>query len=739
MTSTGTNMRRYGEYTNDKRRGIRDRISTLSLVVFVLFTYCESNSSTYGQEETDRIVFFSIPIAVDNANILANPSPNSYRTGTISKGRYVEVYFREANGYCAVRPPQGSFSWINGKFVVEEGDKLGKIVSPNGKSIPSRVGCESLYESKVVQIGLKNGQKIRILDKIQLSDNSVWYKIAPPPGEFRWIDGKNLVQDEAIRSLPSKLTFQSEYLTNYENRRFIDEDSRSSSTQQISNLDEELTITLPLSQDDVDAENNEFVPNNAVQNESANITERRAANSEFAAKGSENNYKIEVSKLNADVFQALKKTPLVEDEIKLLELRAETLFEAAPNDSERYFIQSLYTMLKKAENEARSPANGNLPQGTQPVAQSAPAAQTQFSTPYLLQPNFSRNPSPQLGWNNAATIENFGSTSFPTLSNENVPQNARLIQALDENGRPQTLLVDQNGVVISDAVPNNVAVPNNFGLNASVDGASNNVKNASPTGLLPKGYVSTSNSASGDPKKGKSNRMTFAFSGDVSPFSSKSKGTRIENGESRQRSSQGFSRLPSLFPEAQVIVPPQDYSVNATYERPRQNERLLAQARQKDLNKRRVTPETSPNVVPTEGLVVASAPLVETQTSNSTIASEAPQVVNSVTNGQIIANTTPTGARWRAVESTPTSQTNANIAPASSEVKKSDDSSKIKQTSAFTPVTIRTKDGFDAKGSLIATTSGGGAPRYALIDSSKGVLGGAGRRLRKIYRKARRS
>ena len=48
---------------------------------------------------------------------------------------------------------------------------------------------------------------------------------------------------------------------------------------------------------------------------------------------------------------------------------------------------------------------------------------------------------------------------------------------------------------------------------------------------------------------------------------------------------------------------------------------------------------------------------------------------------------------------------------------------KIRQANNFTPIAVRTKDGYDATGTLIATgESGAGAPRFALLDASGGTL-----------------
>ncbi|MGN1200396.1 MAG: hypothetical protein ACI4SW_07120, partial [Thermoguttaceae bacterium] len=49
------------------------------------------------------------------------------------------------------------------------------------------------------------------MGEISLEDGSIWYKIAPPPGEFRWIPQDALSAKYDVALLPEKLTRQSQY------------------------------------------------------------------------------------------------------------------------------------------------------------------------------------------------------------------------------------------------------------------------------------------------------------------------------------------------------------------------------------------------------------------------------------------------------------------------------------------------------------------------------------------------
>ena len=103
---------------------------------------------------------------------------------------------------------------------------------------------------------------------------------------------------------------------------------------------------------------------------------------------------------------------------------------------------------------------------------------------------------------------------------------------------------------------------------------------------------------------------------------------------------------------------------------------------------------------------------------------EAPKIETSEQQNESVKVASATEPRWRSVPLPSQSTNNATdgsskVSPASSEAKENGTENKIRQTNGFTPVTIRSKDGFDAKGVLVASASpGDGAPRYALLNPS---------------------
>ena len=628
----------------------------LALAILAILVSPPTRTAFADEREDNRVVFFSIPVAVDVAPVYAGASSDSYRTGAVLKDRYVEAYFRPNQEFCAIRPPQGSFSWVNGKFVEETGENAGKIVSPNGKAIPSRVGCDSPLKSSVVQVGLSNGQSVKILGKIGLSDGSTWYKIAPPPGEFRWIKTSSLTRDGAVESLPPRLMFQSEFFALLE--REAKSVQKNNSAPATSGEEDDIELTLP------DLDDNAQPENAGVDFDSEDESLENVVVDPSA-------FKFEIARLNADVFQALKRTPLNEDELKSLELRAENLFDSAPDDETRHIVQDAYTALKKAEKESKTSLNPPSPAPRPPRPPQ----------------NALQNPLGAAGPNVA--IQSFQSAK----------PNLRWVQATDENGVQRQLLVDQNGVAVSPI--------NGAPLIQTPQIAHSNVKDAGTKGktpgILPPGYVSSANPQSARPSE-KPRKMSFAFSDKNSPFGSNPKNARVSTSGDLSRSDANLTRLPSLFPTARVIVPPQDYDVVPETQN-RRNEKLVARTRQKKASTNVDLGETTK-----ETLVAKVQPPTERK-STGEVEFQEPQIAK---------NDSPTAApQWRASSE---EKGNANkVAPASASEKVGANKDKVKQTNSFAPVTIKTKKGFDAEGVLIATSrQGDGAPRFALLDASGG-------------------
>ena len=155
---------------------------------------------------------YTAQITESDTIVYSSPGAEQYETQKLKAGDKVQVYQINPNGWCAIRPPVGSFSWISGLYVHAGLDNIGVVTVDQ---LSSRIGSQFGDTCKTVQVQLKKGERVMLLERVETPTNSaspVWYKIVPPAGEFRWIPL------ESISTSP-KLAKRNNVNTNAENRR----------------------------------------------------------------------------------------------------------------------------------------------------------------------------------------------------------------------------------------------------------------------------------------------------------------------------------------------------------------------------------------------------------------------------------------------------------------------------------------------------------------------------------------
>jgi hypothetical protein len=127
-------------------------------------------------------------VSSPGAAVRSGPGDSYYLTDTLPEETTVEVYRRQPDGWCAIRPPADSFSWVFSQNVRLVDDGLAEISKDD---VAARVGSRLSAQRDVVQVRLKAGEKVAILGRDE-REGGLWYKIAPPAGEFRWIHAKDI-------------------------------------------------------------------------------------------------------------------------------------------------------------------------------------------------------------------------------------------------------------------------------------------------------------------------------------------------------------------------------------------------------------------------------------------------------------------------------------------------------------------------------------------------------------------
>lgn len=132
-------------------------------------------------------------VVMAGATVRSGPGESFYPTDSLAEGDAVEVYQGRPDGWCAIRPPETSFSWVFARHVVPVGDGLARI---DKDDVPARVGSSLSSQRNVTQVELREGEIVRVIDE-ETHDGQTWYKIAPPAGEFRWIHASHIRHDGA--------------------------------------------------------------------------------------------------------------------------------------------------------------------------------------------------------------------------------------------------------------------------------------------------------------------------------------------------------------------------------------------------------------------------------------------------------------------------------------------------------------------------------------------------------------
>ena len=147
-------------------------------------------SSTAAAEETSPLPA-TVPVVSDHTYLRAGPGDDFYPTERLVHGQRVEVWAVDPSGYCAVRPVQGSFSWVRACDIDEEAadspERSAGVVVADGAV--ARIGSQINDLRHVAQVRLEAGERVRVIEQVRIEagrHSGLWARIEPPSGEFRW-------------------------------------------------------------------------------------------------------------------------------------------------------------------------------------------------------------------------------------------------------------------------------------------------------------------------------------------------------------------------------------------------------------------------------------------------------------------------------------------------------------------------------------------------------------------------
>ncbi|MDA7950964.1 MAG: hypothetical protein MPJ24_05690 [Pirellulaceae bacterium] len=160
-------------------------------------------------------------VSTHQASLHCGPADHYYQTENLQFAEEVQVYAKEPNGYLAIRPPATSYSLIEAENLeVLPQKNLAKVITNDtvawiGANLNGgNSDVQNNPESWQWQVHLKRGEIVEIRgvldrqDPENLGERKVWYKVAPPAGEFRWIHERSL--QESLPTQKLELSTQSQ-------------------------------------------------------------------------------------------------------------------------------------------------------------------------------------------------------------------------------------------------------------------------------------------------------------------------------------------------------------------------------------------------------------------------------------------------------------------------------------------------------------------------------------------------
>lgn len=128
-------------------------------------------------------------IVIPEVEVRSGPTTKYYPTSKLRMGERVQV-LRESKdqaGWLAIKPPPGSFSWIQAKFVKQVNVQTGYIPenTPPVAVMPGSSLTNQAPNVEAVKIGA--GTQVVILDRPFQVEGETWLPIQPPPTEVRFI------------------------------------------------------------------------------------------------------------------------------------------------------------------------------------------------------------------------------------------------------------------------------------------------------------------------------------------------------------------------------------------------------------------------------------------------------------------------------------------------------------------------------------------------------------------------
>jgi hypothetical protein len=138
-------------------------------------------------------------VLAPQAQVWCGPSTSDglYPTNLLRQGERVQVIEELPSGWLAIRPPAGSFSWINTRYLQLTAAKYPSnyVVAYEGHPVPVLIGS-AIKADRPTKIGVKlpRGAQVRAIGRTRTDDEGTWLPVEPPASEVRYIRAEDVTR-----------------------------------------------------------------------------------------------------------------------------------------------------------------------------------------------------------------------------------------------------------------------------------------------------------------------------------------------------------------------------------------------------------------------------------------------------------------------------------------------------------------------------------------------------------------
>lgn len=129
-------------------------------------------------------------VVLPEVEVRSGPTKEYHPTSKLRQGEKVLALrqSKDQPGWVAVKPPAGSFSWVNARHVKQVDQRTGYVLGEGNATIPVLPGSSLVDRAPNVEsVRIAPGFLVTILDRPLTVEGNTWLPIAPPPTEVRYV------------------------------------------------------------------------------------------------------------------------------------------------------------------------------------------------------------------------------------------------------------------------------------------------------------------------------------------------------------------------------------------------------------------------------------------------------------------------------------------------------------------------------------------------------------------------